>query len=209
MGVIGVQHYPGRDKADIMSTVGQARPPNDLLLEAARKGEVAAFWELAERYRPYLKTVAARLLGDRLPSDGSDVVNHGLAVAFERLAQFNDRHAAVFLAWLAAIVRNEALMSLRRAGRVRPLPAGSSDEEVLAAGGSGPDGSVSRREQAARLLAAVGRLPDDYRTVIELRNLQELPFEEVARRMTRSHDAVRQLWTRAMKRLRAELGEDG
>jgi RNA polymerase sigma-70 factor (ECF subfamily) len=188
-----------------MSTVGQARPPDDLL-EAARKGEVAAFWELAERYRPYLKAVAAKLLGGRLPSDPSDVVSHALAVAFERLAQFKGPGAAVFLGWLATIVRNEALMSLRRAGRVRPLPAGPGDEEVLAAGSSGPDRRASRREEAARLLAAVERLPDDYRTVIELRNLKELPFEEVARRMARSNDAVRKLWTRAMTRLRAELG---
>jgi RNA polymerase sigma-70 factor (ECF subfamily) len=189
-----------------MSTAGQACSHNDHLLEAARGGEAAAFWELAEHYRPYLKAVAGRALGGRLPSDGSDVVSTGLAVAFERLAQFNDRHAAVFLAWLATIVRNEALMSLRRAGRVRPLPAGSGDEEVLAAGSSGPDRKASRREEAARLLAAVGRLPDDHRTVIELRNLEELPFEEVARRLGRSNDAVRQLWTRAMTRLRAELG---
>src|ERR1700674_1487501 len=100
-----------------MSVSGRGVPQNDSLLRAAREGDGSAFWQLAERYRPYLKTVATRILGDRLPSDGSDVVNHGLSIGFERLAQFQGEQAAAFLGWLATIVRNEALRSLRQVGR--------------------------------------------------------------------------------------------
>jgi RNA polymerase sigma-70 factor (ECF subfamily) len=180
---------------------------HDRLLDAAQGGDAAAFWQLAEGYRPYLRTVATRVLGGQLPSDASDVISHSLSVAFERLAQFQDRHAAVFLGWLAAIVRNEALKALRHVGRKQPLPADSGGGEQLAADQSGPETRAARREQAARLLAAIHRLPEDYRTVIELRNLKELPFAEVAQRMARSPEAVRKLWTRAMDRLREELGE--
>jgi RNA polymerase sigma factor (sigma-70 family) len=49
------------------------------------------------------------------------------------------------------------------------------------------------------------RLPDDFREVIVLRNVEELPHEEVARRMGRSPGAVRMLWVRALARLRQEL----
>jgi RNA polymerase sigma-70 factor (ECF subfamily) len=183
-------------------------PSHDDLLEAARAGSAEAFWQLAQGYRPYLRSVAARVLGGQLPGDGSDVVGNGLGLAFERLSQFHGPDAVVFLGWLAAIVRNEALRLLRREGRLRPLPEGSRDGERLAGDSSGPEAKASRREQAARLLAAIERLPEDYRVVLELRNFQELPFEEVAGRMGRSSEAVRQLWSRAVRRLRGELGED-
>ncbi|MCI0455963.1 MAG: sigma-70 family RNA polymerase sigma factor [Gemmataceae bacterium] len=190
-----------------MSTVDRHLPEHDHLLQAARAGNGAAFGRLAEAYRPYLKTVASRVLGDRLPSDGSDVVQAGLSMAFAHLAQFRDREPAAFLGWLATIVRNEARRYLRQAGRLQPLPE-SPISDLLAGSSSGPDARAARREQAAGVLAAVSRLPEDYRTVIELRNLQERPFEEVARLMGRSNAAVRKLWTRAMDRLRQELGDE-
>jgi DNA-directed RNA polymerase specialized sigma24 family protein len=52
-------------------------------------------------------------------------------------------------------------------------------------------------------------IPADYQEVIVLRNLQELPHEEVARRMGRSIGAVRMLWVRALAQLRAELPDSG
>jgi RNA polymerase sigma-70 factor (ECF subfamily) len=58
------------------------------------------------------------------------------------------------------------------------------------------------------LLAEVlDRLPDDYRTVIVLRNLEGLSHEEVAARLGRNVGAVRMLWVRALARLRRELGD--
>ena len=58
-----------------------------------------------------------------------------------------------------------------------------------------------------RLADVLARLPDDYREVIVLRNLEGLSHEEAARRMGRSVGAVRMLWVRALARLRRELKE--
>ena len=71
-----------------------------------------------------------------------------------------------------------------------------------------PSGSsvATRREQCVLLADALERLPPDYREVIELRNLQHLPFEEVAERMGRSSGAVRMLLTRAIESLSLEMG---
>jgi RNA polymerase sigma-70 factor (ECF subfamily) len=59
----------------------------------------------------------------------------------------------------------------------------------------------------------LAQLPDDYREVLVLRNLQGLPFEEVAERMERSVGAVRMLWLRAIEKLRlvyrSEESHDG
>ena len=52
---------------------------------------------------------------------------------------------------------------------------------------------------------ALERLPADYRQVIFYRYQDELPFEEIGRRMNRTANAVEKLWLRAIERLRHEL----
>ena len=54
---------------------------------------------------------------------------------------------------------------------------------------------------------ALEKLPADYRTVFVLRNIEHIPFNEIAVRLGRSPGAVRVLWTRAMQRL-SELLEE-
>ena len=63
-----------------------------------------------------------------------------------------------------------------------------------------PVPTPSRREQAVLLADALERLPADYREVFILRNLEHIPFDEIAARMGRSAGAVRMLWTRAIKK---------
>jgi RNA polymerase sigma-70 factor (ECF subfamily) len=190
-------------------------PPGAPVPAAGEGGDPVAFWELVEQYRPYLRRVAAGLLGDRLPNktDASDVVQQGLLAAYQRRAQFRGRSAGEWQGWLVAIVRNEALNLLRYWRQDRrdvrqeqALPAGSAAGPALDV--SSPSRQTARREQAARLLAALDRLPPDHRQVITLRNLEDLAYADVATRMGRTEQAVRQLWVRAVQRLRQELGED-
>ena len=76
---------------------------------------------------------------------------------------------------------------------------------------AGPDPTASmiamREEKAEALMTAIGRLPEDYRQVILWRQVENLPFEEMARRLGRSVDAVRKLWWRALQQLQKELGD--
>jgi RNA polymerase sigma-70 factor (subfamily 1) len=173
--------------------------------------DVAAFWAFAERYRPYLKTVADRLLGGCLPGkvDASDLVQQALLAACERFDQLRGERPEQWLAWLAAIVRNESLDALRHWNREvrdvgQTLPLERCAGGVVQADGS-PELAV-RRERAARLMAALERVGADQRRVLEMRHFDDLPFAEIAARMDRSADAVRQLWVRAVRRLREELG---
>ena len=194
-----------------------ARDPSDeqAPFAAAAKYDEATFWTLADRYRPYLKSVADRLLGGRLPGkvDASDLVQQALLAACERLDQLRGERPEQWLAWLAAIVRNEALHTLRHWGReVRDVRI---EESLTAERERGPlapgDGSpelAARRERAARLLAALERLSADHRRVLELRHFDDLPFAEIAARMDRQAEAVRQLWVRAVRRLREELRDE-
>ena len=74
---------------------------------------------------------------------------------------------------------------------------------ALAGQASSPIVQAQRREVAAIVADQLAALPAHYRDVIVLRNLEGLPFDEVARRMKRTAGAVRVLWLRALDRLRA------
>ena len=56
------------------------------------------------------------------------------------------------------------------------------------------------------LADALGQLPDDYREVLILHHLEGLTFPEVARRLGRTLDSVKNLWLRGLARLRRSLG---
>jgi RNA polymerase sigma-70 factor (ECF subfamily) len=164
-----------------------------------------------------LKAVVQGVLGKQLQEkvDASDVVQQCLLAAFEHFEQFRGQGAAEWYAWLVAIARREALDLLRYwsqpgrdKDREQPRPAGSSGAPQLPADASSPSQKAVRREQAARLLAAIERAPADYRDVLQLRNFEHLAYADVATRMGRSEQAVRQLWVRAVKHLRQELGEE-
>jgi RNA polymerase sigma-70 factor (ECF subfamily) len=65
-----------------------------------------------------------------------------------------------------------------------------------------PSQHAASREQGVLLAEALAQLPEEYREVVVLRQLQELSFVEVAERMERSVDSVQKLWVRALARLR-------
>jgi RNA polymerase sigma-70 factor (ECF subfamily) len=64
-----------------------------------------------------------------------------------------------------------------------------------------------RREQAVLLAEAPARLPADYREVLVLHHLEGLTLPEVARRLGRTLDSVKNVWLRALARLRQQVGE--
>ena len=80
-------------------------------------------------------------------------------------------------------------------------------QRSLAGLSQAPSSLALKREQAVLLAEALERLPEDYREVFVLRNLEQVPIEEIATRMGRSPNAVRKLWTRALLALRRELEE--
>jgi RNA polymerase sigma-70 factor, ECF subfamily len=77
--------------------------------------------------------------------------------------------------------------------------------ESLIATHSSPSQQAVRREQAVLLADALQELPEDYREVIILRQLEGLSFPDVARRMGRTEDSVKNVWLRALARLRRML----
>lgn len=197
-------------------------PTSDIgrLIAEFRTGDVSAGDALLRRYEPWLKLLARVQLESRFRAkfDPSDVVQQAMLEAVRALSQFRGRTEGEFAAWLRQILTHALAHEIRLyAGTAKRDLAREVhlDQEltqtsqrlgdVLAATGTSPSQAVVKREQSVLLAEVLDRLPEDFREVIILRNLEGLPHEEVARRMGRSAGATRMLWVRALARLREEL----
>lgn len=190
------------------------------LLPAFRAGDPAAGDALLRRFEPWLKLMARLQLESRFQAkfDPSDVVQQAMIEALKAAAQFRGTTEAEFAAWLRQILTHALAHEIRRyAGTAkrelaREIPleqeltqASQQIGDRLAATGTSPSQAVVKREQSVLLAEVLERLPEDFREVIILRNLEGLAHEDVARRMGRTSGAVRMLWVRALARLREEL----
>ncbi len=174
-----------------------------------------------EAYRDYLRLLARTQLGPRLQAklDASDVVQQTILQAHEARGQFRGTTEAEKLAWLRAILANVLAAAARRfeagardVARERSLQgdldlSASRLDGLLAAEGSSPSQRAVRGEELLRLAAALNRLPEDQRRVVELHHLQGLAVAEAAERMGRTRAAVVGLLYRGLKTLRQLLHE--
>jgi RNA polymerase sigma-70 factor (ECF subfamily) len=200
-------------------TPDSSQLPADLL-SALRRGDTGAAEHVLLQYQPWLKLLARVELDSRLQVklDASDVVQQTLLEACRALGQFRGATQGELLAWLRGILAHVLAHEVRRyhGTQKRDVAREVSLEQslaqssqrlgsLLAASGTSPSQQAARHEQELLLAAALARLPDDYREVIILRNLEGLTHEEVAGRMDRSVGAVRMLWVRALTHLRGEV----
>jgi RNA polymerase sigma-70 factor (ECF subfamily) len=194
------------------------------LLTAFRAGDPMAGDALFRRYEPWLKLMARLQLESRFRAkfDPSDVVQQAMLEAVRAFPQFRGQTEGEFTAWLRQILTHALAHEIRRyAGTAKrdvarevPLEQELTQTSqqlgnLLAATGTSPSQEVVKQEQSVRLAEVLERLPEEFREVIILRNLEGLPHDEVARRMERSPGAVRMLWVRALARLREELERAG
>lgn len=173
------------------------------------------------QYEPWLHFLARREIDSRFHGkfSAADAVQQALVEAWKSWSQFRGQNEAQRRAWLRQILAHQlAHLARHYAGTRKRDVSREVDiqrsltrsavrlEHVLAAEESSPSAAAVRGEQELQLAAALERLPEDYRTVITLRHLDELSHAEIACRMRRSEGAVRMLWVRALAQLRQEIG---
>lgn len=201
-----------------MSADGGRDP--ERLLAQARRGDASSLGALLELYRNYLQLMARTQIDLHLQgrASASDAVQEAFLEACANFGQFRGGSEPELLAWLRRILVNtlaklveKQLKAGKRDARreisvervLRSLENSSAAfGTALASPQSSPSEQAERRELAAQVADQLARLPADHRDVIVLRNLEGLPFKEVARRMGRTTGAVRILWLRALDRLR-------
>jgi RNA polymerase sigma-70 factor, ECF subfamily len=190
-----------------------AEPSQSLseLLRRARAGDARELDRLFAACRNYLCLIAQSHVEGRLKTkaDASDLVQQTLLEAYRDFDQFRGGTEQEWLAWLRRILAHNAAHFIRhyRGTGKRQLGREVALEPATISGlgpadpGESPSQQLLRKERELLLADALVQLAPDYREVICLRNLQRLPFDEVAERMNRSRPAVQMLWMRALEKL--------
>ena len=180
----------------LMGDTAVSSPAEAALLARLRRGDQPAYEELVRTHSGRLLSVARRMLRDE--EDARDVVQQGFLSAFKALPHFNGQSR--LSTWLHRIVVNAALMKLRTRSR-RPeepiedlLPRFLEDGhhvETWSEVGSSVDELLIQGETRVRVRTAINRLPDTYRTVLILRDIEEMDTEETARTLGITVNAVK------------------
>jgi RNA polymerase sigma-70 factor (ECF subfamily) len=202
--------------------IAMAASDPEMLLVLAKAGDGEALGRLIERHRGYLILLARMQIGRLLRGklDAEDLFQETSLEAHRGVARFRGTSEVAFRAWLrqilAAVLSNQVRRYRGTKGRdarlerrlVEDLDRSSRAlDRGLIAEQSSPSQQVARRERSLLLAEALAILPEDYRDVIVLRHLEGLGFAEVALRMGRTEDSVKNLWVRALARLRRTLDD--
>lgn len=191
------------------------------LVSKAVEGDADALADLLAFFGPQIE--ATLEIGNRWQSnlDAGDVMQVTYIEAFLQIARFDPARSSSFLAWLRTIAANNLRDAIRGLGGANRPPAErrisspSLDESAtsfvqqLGFTSTTPSRTARKSEASRLLLAALERLPPDYREVIRRYDLEESAIGDVATAIGRSPGAVHMLRARAHARLREILGESG
>jgi len=159
------------------------------IVERVKAGEAALYEILMRRYNQRLYRVTLAIV--RNDGEAEDVMQDAYVRAYAHLDQFAGR--APFSSWLTRIAVNEALARVRQRSHIEQLDETEDGEFCMksARGVLDPEQNASHEETAELLEAAVLRLPEQYRAVVMLRDIEELSTSETADALELSEENVK------------------
>jgi RNA polymerase sigma-70 factor (ECF subfamily) len=196
--------------------IGAATTSSDATLVARlQAGDPQAYEQLVRTHGGRLLSVARRFLGNN--EDAEDAVQEAFIKAFKAIDTFEAR--AQLHTWLHRIVVNTALMKLRSQRR-RPeesiddlLPTFSADGHQTTESRDWSDAILERKETAGLVRQAIAKLPEQYRVVLTLRDIEERDTAETAAALGTTTTVVKVRLHRARQALRTlldrEFGREG
>ncbi len=183
---------------------------DSVLLARAQGGDPLAFEQLVERHRGQVFGLASRMLNSA--DDAAEVTQEAFLAAFRHLPEF--RGDSAFGSWVYRIAANFALMRLRHRKVANEVeePEGSpqfndrgSLIDSIADWGRDAEGQTLDAELRTAIEQASRGLPEAYRQVFVLRDLEGLPYEEIATLTNTSLAAVKSRLHRARLSLREAI----
>lgn len=201
----------------MVSTVGMTASPDPLsdeeVVAKVLEGKTAMFEIIMRRHNQRLYRVARAIL--RNDSEAEDVMQEAYVRAYQHLGQFAGE--AKFSTWLTRIAVHEALGRKRRGNRYRELEPmlerDGAPTKGFASLGPNPEQQASNSEIRRLLDEAVEKLPDSYRTIFVLRDVEEMSTTDTADvlEITEENVKVRLHRARALlrKSLNASAGMEG
>jgi RNA polymerase sigma-70 factor (ECF subfamily) len=193
--------------------------PSKRLVAAAAAGDPEALDQLFARCLPRLRRLIALKAGTALRhGDLDDLVQEAYLEATRQFADYTYQGPDSFFRWLATValhrlanLQRMAAAQKRDRRRERPLQGDGSTmvpgAVQPAAAGPGPRTVSVGAEAQARLDQALASLSEADRDVITLARVQGLPLQEIAERMGRTKNAVALLLSRALRKLKAAMGD--
>jgi RNA polymerase sigma-70 factor, ECF subfamily len=182
------------------------------LVDAARAGDGSAFEALVVRYQRKVYAVALGIVRD--PDQAWDVAQEAFVRVHGHLAEFKGDSS--FQTWVMRIASHLAIDSLRRERKnkrdqledVREELIGEAGEGILSTPlGNDPAANLLRRELATRMQAALDELPEIHRTILVLREVEGLSYEELAERLSIQKGTVMSRLFHARKKMQAALAD--
>jgi RNA polymerase sigma-70 factor (ECF subfamily) len=183
------------------------------LATALLSGEDGAFDRFVEHFRAKVFSYSWLMCGQR--EDAEEIAQETLLKAFESFAQLRD--PARVRAWIFRIAKNECLMK-RRKSVFAPDRELSLDDFLPASDGDGehrhieiadwsalPENELLRKELREALHCAITELPEPYRAVVLLRDVEELSTEDTAEILDLSADVVKTRLHRGRLAIRQKL----
>lgn len=175
------------------------------------------------RHEAWLKVLARVEIESRFQGkfSAADAVQQTMLEAWRCWDNFRGDQEVARRAWLRQILAHQLAHLARHYGgtQKRDISREQSIDETLAHSAgrldqllatdqSSPSVVAAKREQQLRLASVLEQLPSDYRQVLLLRSIEDLPHEEIALRMQRTPGAVRMLWLRALAALREKMEDE-
>jgi RNA polymerase sigma-70 factor (ECF subfamily) len=180
------------------------------LVTRARAGEPDAFRALVVRYQRKVYALALGIVKD--PDLAWDVAQEAFVRVHEHLAEFEGKSS--FSTWLFRIATHLSIDSVRRERTSLKEDVDEVNEAHLQDGAEGilstplgndPRQNVLRRELAAKLQAALETLPEKHRTILVLREVEGLSYEELAERLGIHKGTVMSRLFHARRKMQAAL----
>ena len=182
----------------------EGRPLEDQeLVERAKRGDVDAYQELVQRHQDAAFRTAFFVAGHT--GDAEDAAQDAFVKAYRALGTF--RSGSSFKPWLLAIVANEARNRIRSASRRESLALRLTESRSGGGAVPSPEGAALARADQEALVHGLSALSPEDRLVIAYRYFMEMSEKEMASALGCRPGTVKSRLSRALGRLRGELGE--
>ena len=177
---------------------------DQVLISQTLEGQTSAFGELVRKYQNRLFNGMVHML--RNEAEAEDVVQDAFILALTRLETFHGNSA--FFTWLYRIAYNVAVSKIRRRKPTVSLTANDNDDSRsfdFEGNAPPPDDRMSRSEDVEQLQNAMGRLSEEHRTVLVLREMQQLDYDAISEVLELPIGTVRSRIHRAREQLKQQL----
>lgn len=178
------------------------------LVEESRKGNVEAFEELIKDYKRIAYNIALRVL--RNVEDAEDASQEAFIKIFKSISNFNME--STFKVWMYRIVVNTSIDYKRRKNvynisldETLDLGSGREIQREIADNSNNPDAQIEKYYSVHLVNGAINKLEDDFKTIIILRDINGLTYNEISEILSCNLGTVKSRLSRARKSLKEIL----